>query len=71
MAENNRNQDVNPGTQDNTSNQNPGNQSQTTSRPQEQQPNPQDGDQWNNYRKREYSEQGGGAGNATTPKTNP
>ncbi len=71
MTENNRNQGQSSDSQnlrDQNSNQN--NQSQNTSDQIGKGANPQDGDQWSNYRTRELSDQGSGAGNATTPKQN-
>jgi hypothetical protein len=51
-----QNQDYNQGNQQNKAGQSDPNQ------------NPQSGDQWNNYRTREMSDQGSRAGNASTPK---
>lgn len=73
MAENNRNQQNQ--TSGNSSQQSQ-NENQDQNYNQNQQKiadeggpnhNPQDGNKWNNYRSREYSEEGGGAGNASTP----
>lgn len=71
MIENNRNQNQSSGNQ-NRDNQNPNqnNQTQNTSDQIGKGANPQDGDQWNNYRSRELSDQGSGTGNASRSKQN-
>lgn len=68
MAENNRNQNQtseNSNIGNRTSDQNT--QSQNISNQDGQNQNPQGGDHWNNYRTRELSDEGTGAGKATTP----
>lgn len=69
MTENNRNQKQNSGDQNlENQNSNQSNQQQNTSDQIGKGANPQDGDQWNNYRSRELSDQGSGAGNSSTPR---
>lgn len=71
MADNNRNKDQNltGGNQDNRGGSNTRQSTQTGAGQNTENLNPQKGSDWNNYRSRELSDQGGGAGNATTPKT--